>query len=82
MGYASVVRRTENWLMGWAEKVVASSKKSSCTPGANSGASTLYIFKNNLKNGTQSTLLGIADDTKPGVGGGVRDEPDGCAATQ
>lgn len=41
-----------------------------CTPGANCGASAIYIFINYLKNGTQSALLGIADDIKPGVGGG------------
>ena len=77
-------RWTENWLKGWAQRVVISSTKSSRRPitssvpqGSILGPNLLKIFINDLDDGAECALRTFAD-TKLG---GVADTPEGRATT-
>ncbi|KAK4807114.1 hypothetical protein QYF61_018455 [Mycteria americana] len=76
----------ENWLNGWAQRVVISGTKSSWWPETSSvpqgsilGPILLKVFINELDDGAQCTLSKFSDNTKVG---GVADTPEGGAAIQ
>lgn len=81
-----MVRLTENWLTGKAQRVVISDAESSWRPvarrvpqGSVLSLVLFNIFINGLDKGIESALSPFDDDMKLG---GVADTPESCAAIQ